>query len=169
LFSLSVAAVVALIFFGVFNWVHRARPEAQFRVHGQLLEWSQIRLGRNRGTTLRFTITGYKNDFRIDPALFRDLMKGRMPTDFVRGAQVEAMVDRAQLASPDRPPLDPGLRIVWVNGLAINGSPSFSVSDTVKHDARDGLLWWLLMAGALALCGCLWLDRRRRTSRLRRG
>lgn len=158
--------IAATIFVAFFNWTHRTRPEQQTAVRGQLVEWSELR-GSKGGRTPRFTINGYRGDFRIDPSIFRDVMHRQMPIGFVPGASVEITADATQLASPVHPTLDPSASIIWANGLSVEGRRQFDVTNVVEHEEQDSLWLIPLLGVQLALFGyfaMLW--RRRQKHRM---
>jgi hypothetical protein len=159
--------IVVMICMAFFNWTHRVRTDQQATVRGQLVEWSELKASKGARTP-RFTISGYRGDFRIDPAIFRDLMNRQMPIGFVPGAKVEVTADATQLASPVHPLLKPSASIIWVNGLSVAGRRQFGVTDVVEHEKRDSMWLIPLLGVPLALFGyyaVLWrLRRKRRTT-----
>ena len=124
--------IAAMTYAAFFNWTHRARPDQQAVVRGRLIEWSERR-GSKGARTLRFTIDGYRGDFRIDPSIFRDVMNWQMPIGFVPGANVEITADATQLASAP---------IIWVNGLSVEGRRQFDVTNVLEHEEQDSI--WLI-------------------------
>ena len=150
-FVLPAIVIAAIVCAGVFNWTHRTRADNQVVVRGKLLEWSEIRL-RHNGRTPRFRITGNSSDFRIDPSVFRDVMKGKIPVGLVPGVQVEITADAAQVASPLRPPLDPSASVIWVSGLAVDGHRQFDVADVVKQETHNYIWLFPLFGMLLAFC-----------------
>lgn len=161
-----VIVIAAMVYAGFFNWTHRTRVDNQVVVRGQLREWSEIHI-RKGGRTPRFTIVGNSSDFRIDPALYRDLMKGEAPVEMVPGAPVEIRAEAAQVASPLHPPWDPSASIIWVNGLAVDGRQVFSVADVIKHGRHDALFFIPLIGVPLAYAaGLIFLWQRRKTQTL---
>lgn len=163
--TLAVLAIVIamIIYVAFFNWTHRVRPDQQAVVRGQLVEWSERNASKGEKTP-RFTIGGYRGDFRIDPFIFRHLMKRQMPIGFVPGANVKITADATQLASPAHPLLDPGASIIWVNGLSVEGRRQFDVTNVVEYRKRDSIWLIPLLGVPLALFGyyaMLWLRRRK--------
>ena len=152
--TLAVLAVfiAMIIYMAFFNWTHRVRPDQQAVVRGKLLEWSELNASKGNKTP-RFTIGGYRGDFRIDPFIFRDLMNRQMPIAFVPGANVEITADATQVASPAHPPLNPGASIIWVNGLSVEGRRQFDVTNVVENRKRDSLWLIPLLGVPLALFG----------------
>lgn len=158
--AVFIAMIICMAFF---NWTHRVRPDQQAVVRGQLVEWSELNASKGKKTP-RFTIGGYRGDFRIDPFIFRDLMNRQMPIGFVPGANVEITADATQLASPAHPPLDPGASIIWVNGLSVEGRRQFDVTNVVEYRKRDSLWLIPLLGVPLALFGyyaMLWRRRQK--------
>jgi hypothetical protein len=155
--------IAAMVFAAFFNWTHRVRPEQQAAVRGQLVEWNEFR-GSRGDRTPRFTISGYRGDFRISPSIFRDVMNRQMPIGFVPGANVEITADTTQLASPVHPMLDPSASIIWVNGLSVEGRRQFDVTNVVEHEEQNSI-WFIPLIGVpLALFGyyaMLWRRRRK--------
>jgi hypothetical protein len=155
--------IAAIIWMEFFNWTHRVRPDQQAVVRGQVVEWSELNASKGKKTP-RFTISGYRGDFRIDPFIFRDLMNREMPTGFVPGAKVEITADAKQLASPDHPLLNPSASIIWVNGLSVEGRRQFDVTDVVGYRKRDSMWLIPLLGVPLTMFGyyaVLWRRRRR--------
>jgi len=145
------ALILALVLFGGFwNWSHPVRPERQAKVHGDLLDWSLHRSSRGQSQTVHMRIAGRPEQFRIDPAIFRDLMRDRLPAGFVKGAAIDVTVDAAQLAQPIHPLLEPGVAMVWVNGLVVNGVTAFSLKDVLQHEKAEWTGWFALAAAAAA-------------------
>jgi hypothetical protein len=148
------ALILALVLLGgVWNWMHPSHPERQERIHGYLEDWSLHKLTRSRGQTVHLRITGRPEEFRIDPAIFRDLMGNRLPTGFIKGAAIDVTADAAQLAAPLRPLLGPDVAVVWVNGLIVNGATVLAPNDVLRHEGGQWSAWYLLAAMATAYLG----------------
>lgn len=129
--------------------------EDQTQIRGNLIEWSEIPVRKGQKTP-RFTISGYPNEFRIDPSFYDDFMGRRIPTDFVKGAELTVTVQAAQLALPIRPPQEPSIAIVWVNGLIVSGDSKFDFHDVMRWRSRNKL-FLIPLIGAPALF-CLWIS-----------
>jgi hypothetical protein len=158
--------VIVLISFGwLWNWNHPIHPERQILVHGNLVDWS-VRTYSSRGSyvhrTVHLRISGRSEEFRIDPSILHDLMGNRLPAGFSKGAAIDITADANQLAAPIHPLLNPGVAIVWVNGLAVNGATAFSLRDVLR-DRRSDWIGWLALAAmaAVSLGYALWNARRR--------
>jgi hypothetical protein len=146
-----------------YNWFHRVNPDEQGHVSGTLVEWSDITTGRG-GPTLRFTITGFAADFRVDPNLFREVMASRVPADFKAGAAIDVVAAQSMIASPSRPPLARDLGIVWVNGLSVNGTRLFDVQAVLRHESKDRFWGYGIVGVALAFLVYGFVDWRRKQS-----
>jgi hypothetical protein len=164
---LTTISVVIVIYMMGSNYLHLVDTEKQIHIRGRLIEWSEIALSNNRGKTPRFTLVGHSNDFRIDPYLFRDAMNGIMPAAFRPGADVDVTVDSREYKSPVRPVLNPEAKIVWVNGLAIDGVKQFGIEDVVRREKKDRIWSYVLLAFWLAACVYFWLNWRSQTMRSR--
>lgn len=144
---------VALVLLGGFwNWSHPTLPAKQVQIEGRLADWSLHNYGSRGGshTTVHLRITGYNPEFRIDPGIFHDLMGNRLPAGFTDGATIEITADARELAAPVHPQLEPGIAIVWVDGLAVNGVTAFALSDVLQHE-RGQWTGWIALA-VMATC-----------------
>lgn len=147
------ALLLALVLFGgLWNSTHPIHPEQQAVVHGNLVDWNlHTHVSKSRTyRTVHLRITGQGTEFRIDPDIFRDLMGGRLPAGFAKGATIDITADAAQLAAPIHPLLRPGVGIVWINGLVVNGVTAFTLRDVVQQE-RHRWTGWLALAGLAAL------------------
>jgi hypothetical protein len=140
---------------GLWNWSHPTLPERQAVVHGNLIDWSLHRYNTRGGShlTVHLRITGYSEEFRVDPGVFRDLMGDKLPPGFVNGAAIDITADAGQVAAPLHPLLKPSVAIVWVNGLAVNGVTAFALADVLRHERRQWTGWFALAVMAAAYLG----------------
>lgn len=160
--GLAFAAVLSML---GSNYLHRVHPEEQEHVTGKLIEWTEI-AGSRRRPTLRFTISGFSADLRIDPFLFRDAMASRVPADFQPGAVIDVIASRSEIANPSRPALAKDLRIVWINGLSVNGRQAFELQAALRHQAKEELWGWVLLLAALAFVVYSFVGWQRQRARL---
>lgn len=156
------AVILALLLLGgLWNWKHPTRPERQARIHGNLVDWSLHNATHRGGLTVHLRITGYPEEFRIDPSVFGDLMGNKLPAGFIKGAAIELTADAAQLAAPLHPLLAPGVAVVWVNGLTVNGVTAFALSDVLPYERNQWTTWYVLVALAAAYLGYTVMHRQR--------
>ena len=133
---------------GYLNWSHSVQPERQATVHGNLVDWSVYNVSSRGGShrKVQLRMAGYTEEFRID----MDLMGNRLPAGFAKGAALDITSDAAQLASPLHPLFEPGLAIVRVNGLVVNGVTAFAVGDVADHQKKQWIPWFMMVAMAAA-------------------
>lgn len=144
-------AFAAVLYMQGYNYQHQVRPDEQAHITGKLIEWSTISGSRRRPTpTLRFTISGFSADLRDDPFLFGDVMASRVSVDFQPGAAIDVIASRSEIANPSRPALAKDLRIVWINGLSVNGRQSFDLQAALRHQTKNELWGYVLLAASLA-------------------
>ena len=156
----AVPALLIALFVNYFNYKHRVIPSNQTPVSGVLKEWSAIS-NTKHSPTPRFTLSEQPTDFRIDPRVFRHVMPGGFPSDFVPGAKLTVLVDKRELASPSRPPLNPKISVMWVSALTVNGRPQFGVSDVSKSEAANHRWGVALLVGAFAFLAYATINRRK--------
>jgi hypothetical protein len=151
------ALILASVLFGGFwNWSHPVRPERQALVHGSIVDWTVNTSYNSRSyphRTVHLRITGYSEEFRIDPGIFHDLMGNRLPAGFTKGAAIDITADAAQLAAPTHPLLKPGVAIVWVNGLVVNGVTALALRDVIQHERGQWIWWFVLTAMTMVYLG----------------
>lgn len=155
----ALLALFAALFVNWFNYTKRIIPSDLTQVSGVLMESSTIGSAK-RPPTPRFTLSGNAADFRIDPRVFRDVMPGGFPADFIPGAKLAVLVDKHELASPAKPPLNPQASVIWVNGLTVNGRRQFGVPDVSKSEATNDRWGLALLVGALAFVAYATISRR---------
>lgn len=145
-----VPAVMLALFLvgGYLNWSHSVQPEQQATVHGDLKDWSVYNVSSKGGPhwILHLRMTGYGEEFRIE--LGR--MGNRLPPGFAKGAALDITAAAAELASPLHPLFEPGVAIVWVNGLVVNGVTAFTVGEVVDHQKKQWIPWLMMVAMAAA-------------------
>lgn len=156
----AVPALLVALFVNYFNYRHRVIPSNQTPVSGALKEWSAISNAKHSPTP-RFTLGEQPTDFRIDPRVFRDVMPGGFPTDFVPGAKLTVLVDKRELASLSGLPLNPKISVIWINGLTVNGRPQFGLSDVAKSAAANDRWGIALLVGAFAFAAYATINRRK--------
>ncbi len=162
------AVLVALVLFGwLWSWSHPIHPERQAVVHGKLIDWSVHIYNARTYThrTVHLRITGYSQEFRIDPGIFHDLMGSRLPADFTKGAAIDITADAGQFATPLHPLLKPNVAIVWVNGLVVNGVAALSLRNVLQHERGQWTGWLALAAMAAAYLGYTILISRKQLAR----
>ncbi len=96
--------------------------------------------------TLTFGLTGFANEFRVDPKYVDALLNNTTPAELRAGAEVVADVSAAELATPSQPGSRPDLSIVWVYGLQVDGRSLFSMPETNRVDREDKRIGWLMLA-----------------------
>lgn len=140
--------LVLFLLAGYLNWSHSVHPERQVAVHGNLVDWSVYNVSSKGGShrKLQMRMAGYTEEFRID----MDRMGNRLPAGFAKGAAIDITADAAQLASPLHPLFEPGVAIVWVNGLVVDGVTAFAVGDVVDHQRKQWMPWFMMVAMAAA-------------------
>ena len=144
----SVGLIVIAVIVLLVNW--GARPE-QSRVDsfkGRLVEWSTS--NGTRAPFLRFSLEGYGADFRLDPKHFDNVLDRAIPVDFRKGASVEVLADRTELAAGGEPALLSSTRIIWVRGLAVDGRVVVGPDDLKRSESIDDVWGYILLAGSLA-------------------
>ena len=162
-FPFAPALILALVLMGgLWNWSRAIRPERQVQIQGRLTDWSLHTYSSRGGshTTVHLRITGYSPEFRIDPGIFHDLMGNRLPAGFTDGAAINITADAAKLAAPFHPLFEPGVAVVWVHGLVVNGVPAFALGDVTQHTRGQWTGWF-----ALAAMAAVYLTYRIRNSR----
>jgi hypothetical protein len=149
--------MLALVLFGgLWNWAHPVHAERQALVHGNLVDWNVHTSYSSKSylhRTVHLRITGYSEEFRIDPGILHDLMGNRLPAGFTKGAAIDITADAAQLAAPTHPLLKPGVAIVWVNGLVVNGVTALALRDVIQHERGQWIWWFVLTAMTMVYLG----------------
>ena len=140
--------LVLFLLAGYLNWNHSVQPERQATIHGNLVDWSVYNVGSKGGShrKLQMRMAGYSEEFRID----MDRMDDRLPAGFAKGAMIDVTADAAQLASPLHPLFEPGVAIVWVNGLVVDGMTAFTVGDVVNNQRKQWTPWLMMVVLAAA-------------------
>jgi len=160
--------LLTLVLFGwLWNWSHPTQPERQTLVHGKLVDWSVHIYSSKTYThrTVHLRITGYDQEFRIDPAIFHDLMGNKLPVDFTKGAAIDMAVDAGELIKPLHPLLKPNMAIVWVDGLAVDGVTAFTLNDVLQHERGQWAGWVALAAIAAVYLGYAIMNKRKQLVR----
>jgi hypothetical protein len=143
--------LVLFLLAGYLSWSHSVQPERQATVHGTLVDWSVYNVSSKGGShrKVKLRMAGHPEEFRID----MDLMGNRLPASFAKGAAIDITADAAQLVSPLHPLSEPGVAIVWVNGLIVDGVTAFAVGDVVDHQRKPWAPWFMMVAMAAAYLG----------------
>ncbi len=152
-----------LLIAGYLNWSHSVRPGRQTTIHGSLADWSVYNVSSKGGShwQVRLRMAGYSEEFRID----MDVIGNRLPAGFAKGAALDITADATQLASPVHPLFQPGVGIVWVNGLTVDGITAFAVGDVVEHQRKQWLPWFMMVAMAAAYLAYTVVNSRKQRAR----